>query len=78
MNGDPSSSADDNLKILQSGRRAYEDLWDFQNTAKKHVYVLASHSHFYMQDIFNTAYWQHHGGSNDNTAAVPAVAPKLL
>jgi len=67
MNGDPSSSAGDNLKSLQSGRRAYEDLWDFQNTAKKHVYVLASHSHFYMQDIFNTSYWQHHVGSNDNT-----------
>lgn len=58
MNGDPSSSAEDNLKSLQSGRRVYEDLWDFQNATQKHVYVLASHSHFYMQDIFNTAYWR--------------------
>ena len=58
MNGDPSSTAEDNLKGLQSGRRAYQDLWKFQNTTQKHVYVLASHSHFYMQDIFNTAYWK--------------------
>jgi len=57
MNGDPSSSAEDNLKSLESGRRAYKDLWDFQNTTQKHVYVLASHSHFYMQNIFNTTYW---------------------
>jgi len=58
MNGDPSTSAADNLKSLESGRRAYESLWEFQNATQKHVYVLASHSHFYMQDIFNTAYWR--------------------
>jgi hypothetical protein len=68
MNGDPSSSADDNLKSLQSGRRAYQDLWDFQNTTQKHVHVLASHSHFYVEDIFNTAYWHDHGGTNDGSA----------
>jgi hypothetical protein len=65
MNGDPSTSADDNLKSLQSGRRAYEDLWDFQSTTKKHVYALASHSHFYMQGIFKTPYWQHHSGDKE-------------
>jgi hypothetical protein len=57
MNGDPYSSAEDNLKSLASGRRAYADLWNFHNTSGKHVYVLASHSHFYMENIFNTAYW---------------------
>lgn len=57
MNGDPYTSAEDNLKSLVSGRRAYFDLWNFQNTSGKHVYVLASHSHFYMENIFNTAYW---------------------
>lgn len=57
MNGDPSSSAEDNLKSLTSGRRTYENLWDFQRTTRKPVYVLASHSHLYMEDIFNTAYW---------------------
>lgn len=58
MNGDPSASAEDNLKSLESGRRAYENLWQFQNTTQKHVYVLASHSHFFVQDIFNTGYWR--------------------
>jgi hypothetical protein len=66
MNGDPSTSDAGNLKSLQSGRRAYEDLWEFQNSTQKHVYVLASHSHFYMQDIFNTAYWQHHAETSSN------------
>ena len=69
MNGDPSSSAEDNLKSLQSGRRAYDDLWDFQNTTHKHMYVLASHSHFYMQGIFNTPYWQHHSGHDGGSAS---------
>lgn len=59
MNGDPYSSAEDNRKSLESGRRAYEDLWRFQNTTGKHVYVLASHSHFYMEGIFNTSYWNY-------------------
>jgi hypothetical protein len=71
MNGDRSASDADNLKSLQSGRRAYQDLWEFQNSTPKHVYVLASHSHFYMQDIFNTTYWQHHaetGGNIPNNA----------
>jgi hypothetical protein len=57
MNGDPYSSAEDNLKSLETGRRAYADLRRFQNTTGKHVYVLASHSHLYMENIFNTAYW---------------------
>lgn len=57
MNGDPTSSAEDNFRSLKSGRRAYADLWNFQNSTGKHVYVLASHSHFYMENIFNTDYW---------------------
>jgi hypothetical protein len=30
--------------------------------AHKIVYVLASHSHFFMEGIFNTDYWRQHGG----------------
>ncbi len=45
-----------------SGRRVYKELLAVQNAAKKHVYVLASHSHFYMDGIFNTAYWRANGG----------------
>jgi hypothetical protein len=37
------------------GRKVYKELLDFQSAGpKKNVYVLASHSHFYMQGIFNT------------------------
>ncbi len=59
MNGDSSTSGEDNAKSLRSGRLVYEYLWNFQNTTGKHVYVLASHSHLYMQDIFNTNYWNY-------------------
>jgi len=33
-----------------------------RDEAHKHVYVLASHSHYYMDGIFNTEYWKQHGG----------------
>lgn len=40
------------------GKKIYQDLLDFQSAgAKKSVYVLASHSHFYMQGIFNIDTW---------------------
>ncbi len=45
-----------------SGRRVYKDLLNAQNEGHKRVYVLASHSHFYMDGIFNTAYWHANGG----------------
>ena len=38
----------------QSGRRVYQDLLQAQNQNHKTVYVLASHSHYYMDGIFNT------------------------
>jgi hypothetical protein len=46
----------------ESGRQAYQDLLKLQNEAHKKVYVLASHSHYYMEDIFNTPYWRSNGG----------------
>ncbi len=45
-----------------SGRRAYLDLLKLQQTAKKNVYILASHSHYFMDGIFNTDYWRRNGG----------------
>jgi hypothetical protein len=45
-----------------SGTRVYTDLLDFRNQTKKNVYVLASHSHFYMSGIFDDEYWKSHGG----------------
>ena len=46
----------------ESGRRVYADLLRARDEAHKHVYVLASHSHYYMDGIFNTEYWKEHGG----------------
>lgn len=46
----------------ESGRRVYADLLRARDEAHKHVYVLASHSHYYMDGIFNTEYWKQHGG----------------
>ena len=45
----------------RSGHQLYADLLRLQ-TQGKHVYVLASHSHFFMDGIFNTEYWRNHGG----------------
>jgi hypothetical protein len=47
---------------IESGRRVYADLLRAQDDADKHVYVLAGHSHYYMDGIFNTDYWKQHGG----------------
>jgi hypothetical protein len=42
----------------KSGREAYEALWHAHHSAHKRVYVLASHSHYYMDNIFETADWK--------------------
>lgn len=41
---------------IESGREIYNLLWDLQQSGK-HVYVLASHSHFVMDDVYRTPYW---------------------
>jgi hypothetical protein len=46
----------------ESGRRVYGDLLRARDEAHKRVYVLASHSHYFMDGIFNTDYWKAHGG----------------
>jgi hypothetical protein len=43
-----------------SGRQVYQKLLSIQKS--KPVYVLASHSHFFMEGIFNTPYLREHGG----------------
>jgi hypothetical protein len=53
-----SHSMNDWAQGEKSGRDVYESLWDLQNSAGKRVYVLASHSHFFMEDVFCTAYWK--------------------
>lgn len=46
----------------ESGRQVYLDLLKLQNEGHKRVYVIASHSHYFMDGIFNTEYWRTHGG----------------
>jgi hypothetical protein len=46
----------------ETGLRVYADLLNAQNKDGKRVYVLASHSHYFMNGTFNTEYWRKHGG----------------
>jgi hypothetical protein len=55
-------SMDQSADGVQSGRLVYLDLLKARNEAHKHVYVLASHSHYFMDGIFNTDYWRANGG----------------
>lgn len=55
-------SMSDWVQGVESGRRVYTDLLDFKKKTKKNVYLLASHSHFFMSGIFNSEYWASHGG----------------
>jgi hypothetical protein len=42
----------------KTGREVYEALWHAHDSGHKRVYLLASHSHFYMDHIFETADWK--------------------
>jgi hypothetical protein len=55
-------SMSDSPQAEASGRRAYSDLLKLQQANKKNIYILASHSHFFMEGIFNTGYWRANGG----------------
>ena len=46
---------------IKTGRSVYNTLLNAQNNAHKHVYVLASHSHFYAENIYDTDYWRPKG-----------------
>ncbi|HEY6290787.1 MAG TPA: hypothetical protein VI455_04390 [Terriglobia bacterium] len=47
---------------IDSGREVYREMLKAQNGAHKKVYILASHSHYYMNGIFGTEYWRTNGG----------------
>ena len=42
----------------KSGRDVYQQLWNAQQASGKKVYLLASHSHFLLEDVYNTPDWQ--------------------
>jgi hypothetical protein len=63
----PDSLSDDHsmsqsLTGISSGRRAYQDLLYTMIHGHKRVYVLASHTHLFLENIFNTDYVSQHGG----------------
>jgi Calcineurin-like phosphoesterase len=45
----------ESAQMERSGRRVYQDLLTFRSKTKKYVYVLASHSHFLIEDAYNDA-----------------------
>ena len=47
-------SMGDNEAGRPSGEKVYKSLTNFHNESRKPVYVLASHSHFFMENIFDT------------------------
>ena len=53
-----SHSMSESVAGAKSGREVYEMLWRAQSVAHKRVYLLASHSHFYMENIFDTPEWK--------------------
>jgi len=56
-----SHSMNDWAQGLDSGRRVYAALLQARAAGKK-ISVVASHSHFYMSNVFDTPYWKSHGG----------------
>jgi hypothetical protein len=52
-----------NYPIQQkTGREVYALLLAMRDKTKKQVYVLASHSHFVMDKVYDNDYWRTHGG----------------
>jgi hypothetical protein len=48
-------SMNDSPRGTVTGRKVYAELVDFRKQTHKNVYVLASHSHFLMENVYNTA-----------------------
>ena len=48
-------SMNDSPQELVTGRKVYAQLSEFRKKTEKNVYVVASHSHFVMNDTYNTA-----------------------
>jgi len=48
-------SMNDSPQETESGRAVYRQLVEFRKRTHKNVYVLASHSHFVMENVYNTA-----------------------
>jgi hypothetical protein len=56
-----SHSMNESPRGIETGQTVYNSLLDAQSKGK-HVYILASHSHYYADNIYGTDYWRTHGG----------------
>jgi hypothetical protein len=45
-----------------SGDVVYHQLLDLRDKGGKNVYIIASHSHFLLRDVYDSAYWKANGG----------------
>jgi hypothetical protein len=57
-------SMNESPKSTDTGRRVYASLLAARGSGKR-VYVLASHQHFYMEDVYGSQYLREHGGVLD-------------
>ena len=55
-------SMNESPRGTESGRQAYAMLLKLQADTHKNIYVLASHSHYFMDGTYNTDYWKSNGG----------------
>jgi Calcineurin-like phosphoesterase len=53
-------SMNETAQGTESGRKAYQGLVEFRKETHKNVYLLASHSHFFMDNVYNTACRRNH------------------
>jgi len=55
-------SMNESAQMTKTGADVYRQLLKFKSDAKKNVYLVASHSHFVVSDVFDSEYWQKNGG----------------
>jgi hypothetical protein len=55
-------SMSDYPREKESGHKVYQDLLKLRDDGHKQVYVLASHSHFILDDVYDSDFWQNNGG----------------
>ncbi len=55
-------SMNESPKSTETRRRVYADLIKARTDSRKRVYVLASHQHFYMENVYDSQYLREHGG----------------
>lgn len=46
------------LSGREGGKHVYQKLVDARQAGKKNVYLLSSHSHYYLENIFDTEHWR--------------------